>query len=159
MLRMIAAMDRAGGIGREGGLPWDYREDLRRFAMLTEGSTVVMGRKTYDSLSRPLRRRSEWVLTRQRDWEPRPDHPARVIFDPGYVRDCADDGMDLWVIGGADIYKEFLPDAKRLYLTVIPSHYGGDRFFPAVNIAEWRQIEYLWVPEGPGYAFITYERL
>ena len=136
-LTLIAAMDRHRVIGRDGDLPWRLPNDLKHFKKLTEGHIVLMGRKTWVSLGRPLPNRDNWVLTR----------------DPAYVAEGArvfnrlDDtlaaleGRDAMVIGGAQIYRQTLPLARRLYLTEVDAEVEGDTRFPEFDSGQWRELD------------------
>ncbi len=126
MISIIVAVAENGVIGGDNRLLWHISEDLRRFRSLTTGHPVVMGRKTYESLGRPLPNRTNVVVTRQRIEIP----GCRVVhsFDEAAALFGADE--ELFVIGGAQIYAEALPRADRFYLTRVGRAYEGDTLFP-----------------------------
>jgi len=124
-MRAIAAMSLNRVIGKDGKIPWHIPEDFKWFKKATSGSAVLMGRKTYESLGRPLPNRRNLVVTRS----PVAAEGIEVIadlqaFDPDKVQG------DVWVIGGAEIYRQLLPQCEELYLSVIPREVEGDTFFP-----------------------------
>lgn len=137
-MTLIAAVAQNGCIGRDNDLPWHIPEDLQRFKSLTSGQTVVMGRKTYDSivarLGKPLPNRRHWVLTRQEDWQPSPEHRSQAERCPGIAQavDWAQAAglTALWVIGGAEVYAQALPYAQILEITEVGIDAEGDAFFP-----------------------------
>jgi dihydrofolate reductase/CTP:molybdopterin cytidylyltransferase MocA len=137
-MTLIAAVAQNGCIGRDNDLPWHIPEDLQRFKSLTSGQTVVMGRKTYDSiiarLGKPLPNRRHWVLTRQKDWQPAPEHRSQAERCPSIPQaiDWAHAAglAALWVIGGAEVYAQALPYAQILEITEVDIEAEGDAFFP-----------------------------
>ncbi len=134
-LVLIAAVADNGVIGRNGDLPWRLPEDLKRFKRLTIGKTVLMGRKTWDSLGRPLPERANWVLTRDCNFE-KPG--ARAFHDLDSAL-AAHHGGELIVIGGAELYRQTLPLAARLELTRVHAVVDGDAFFPTIDAEAWRE--------------------
>ncbi len=131
MISLIVAFDQQMGIGLEGGLPWHLPNDLKRFKRLTLGNTVLMGRKTWDSLKKPLPGRKNLVVSRS----------TALIVPPevGIVTDLVDylerfqmqnPQSELFVIGGAEIYRACLPIAHRIYLTRLHGSFRADTFFP-----------------------------
>ena len=133
---MVWAQSANGVIGSKGGLPWHLPEDLARFRRLTLGSTVVMGRATWDSLpaaARPLPDRHNVVLTRRPDWAAPGATVARSLTEaleaaPG----------DVWVIGGASVYSAALPHADRLEVTELAERFDGDVLAPVIG-PDWRR--------------------
>ncbi|GAA3552932.1 dihydrofolate reductase [Kribbella ginsengisoli] len=133
---LIAAVGANGVIGRDNDLPWRIREDLQHFKALTLGHTLVMGRKTYDSIGRPLPGRRTVVVTRQPDWSV--------------------DGVEVaHVAGGGEIYRQALPYADRLELTEVDQSPDGDVTFPAFDRTDWRETART---QHDGFAFVTYVR-
>jgi len=156
---LIWAMDRNGLIGKNGGLPWHLPADLAHFRKTTMGHPVVMGRKTFESLGRPLPGRRNVVLTRNEAFRPEGVVVARA----------PEDVLELFrsepffVIGGAQIYRLFLPHADRLFVTRIDHAFEGDEYFPDVDWSRWRLVS-----DRPGttdernphpHRFQVYERL
>jgi dihydrofolate reductase len=128
-------------IGKGNDLPWHLPEDLKHFKELTLGKTVVMGRKTYESivarLKKPLPGRKNVVITRQEDYQA----AEGVLVFPNLTQAFEKLlGEDIYVIGGAEIYKQALPLASKMLVTHVKGEYEGDCFFPEVNWQEWRKV-------------------
>lgn len=161
---MIAAMDRNRVIGVDNQLPWYLPEDLRFFKRMTQAKPLVMGRKTYQSIGRPLPGRLNIVVTR----DPGFQHDGlRVCHDLASALTLADqqaiiDGAEeIMVMGGAEIYAQALPFASRLYLTEVEVEVEGDARFPELDPAEWEEVQRRpgSPAEGqPAYAFVAYRR-
>lgn len=134
MIAMVAALSENGVIGKDGKMPWHLSADLIHFRRLTKGHVVVMGRKTYESLDGPLRGRVNVVLTRDATFEA---PGCEVVHDIGPI--LADD-RQVFIIGGAEIYRMFLPRAGRLHLTRIHETFEGDTFFPEFDRTEWQLV-------------------
>jgi dihydrofolate reductase len=137
---IIAAVSENGVIGRGGRLPWHLADDLRRFKQLTMGHTIVMGRKTWESIGRPLAGRRMVVISRQ------PDYVADGVnvvssLDAAIENAIAAGDDEVFVIGGAEIYRLALPRAERLYLTRVHADVEGDARFPDVDWSQWRLAE------------------
>jgi dihydrofolate reductase len=135
-IALVAAMDKNRAIGRAGALPWYLPDDLKRFRALTLGKTVLMGRKTYQSIGRPLPKRRNAVLTRTRE--------ATFAVEGLEVVHTLEDALkladELMVIGGGEVYALFLPLATHLYLTLVDTAIpDADTFFPEWNPAQWRE--------------------
>lgn len=157
-LSLVVAMDENRLIGVDGGLPWKLSNDLKQFKRLTVGKIVLMGRKTWQSLGRPLPDRENWVLTRDSSF--RADG-ARVFSElADAVREAGD--RELMVIGGAEIYREALPLANRIFLTRVHAKVKGDTWFPEVDAAAWRETAREDHPADDrhayAYSFVTLER-
>jgi dihydrofolate reductase len=154
---LVAALARNRVIGIGNRLPWRLPEDLARFKRLTMGAPVIMGRKTRESIGRPLPGRRNIVVTRARDtsWE-----GCVVARSLDAALAAANDAAVAFVIGGAELYAQALPRADRLYLTLIDADYAGDAWFPEFDAAAWREVAR--APgvsaDGVGYAFVDYER-
>ncbi len=156
MPALIAAVARNGTIGRDNALPWRLPEDLRRFKALTTGHAMVMGRKTWESLGRPLPGRRHVVVSRD------PDYRAEGITVVHSLAEAlAVAGDDAYVIGGAMLYAQALPLVDRIELTEIDADFAGDAHFPPFDRGQWREAarETHRTPEGLGYAFVTLLRL
>jgi len=134
-LVLIAALAQNRVIGRDGDLPWRLPDDLKRFKRLTVGKTVLMGRKTWVSLGRPLPDRDNWVLTR----DPVFVAPGATVFGTLDQALNAAQGRELVVIGGAELYRQILPFATRLELTDVLAEVAGDTYFPSLDDTQWRQ--------------------
>lgn len=121
-------------IGKEGSLPWRIKEDLEHFKQTTMNHVVIMGRKTFDSIGKPLPKRVNIVVTRSIDFAEEGVVTAYSFEDAlskAYAR--ANNKKEIFVIGGAEIYKEALPYADKLYLTLIDGNFDGDTFFPEIK--------------------------
>lgn len=155
-LFLIYARARNGTIGNDGGLPWHLPADLKHFKALTMGKAMVMGRKTFDSFPSPLPGRRHIVLTRDKGWRA---HGAEVAHSVGEALEIAGDGP-VAVIGGAEIYAQFMPIAEWIELTEIHADYAGDTAMPPLG-PEWREIareEHAAEDGRPAYAFVTLKR-
>ena len=162
-LVLVVARARNGVIGNDGAMPWHLPDDLRRFKRMTVGKPVLMGRKTFESIGKPLPGRQNIVLTRDAGW--RADgvtvaaNLAEAVAAAGLDPRARADGI--MVIGGAQIYAEALPSATRIELTEIDAEPVGDTFLPAFDPARWREVARETHPaEGdrPGFAFVTLVR-
>jgi dihydrofolate reductase len=134
---IVVAADEHGGIGLEGRLPWHLPNDLKRFKALTMGKPVVMGRRTFDSIGRPLPGRLNIVVSRQ---------PGREIAGCAVVPSleaalaAAGEAEEVCVIGGAEIYRLALPMADTVHLTRVHATVGADTFFPGLDAATWEEV-------------------
>jgi dihydrofolate reductase len=124
-MKAIAAMSRNRVIGAEGKIPWSLSEDMKFFKRTTFGHVVVMGRKTFESLGRLLPGREHWVVSRTADFP-----GVRMIRDLAEIAE-PEDGRELFLIGGGELYQELLPQCSELYLTLVNREVEGDAFFPA----------------------------
>lgn len=136
---LIAAMTDKRVIGQHNQLPWQMPADLAHFKQLTLGKTIVMGRKTYQSIGRLLPGRTNIIVTRNIEFNV---ENALVFYDMSQVLDYAkrESLEELWIIGGADIFKQALPKAYRMELTFIHADVMGDSYFPEWNKNEWQEI-------------------
>ncbi len=144
LIAMIAAQARNRCIGRNNRMPWHLPEDLRYFKAQTLGKPIIMGRSTFLSLGRPLPGRLNIVLTRSSDFQADGVQVAHSLEQGLEIarREAEAKGIDeLMVIGGADIYRQALPLAERIYLTEIDRHFEGDSFFPELSPADWEELE------------------
>jgi len=141
VLGLIWAQSRGGVIGRDGTLPWHLPEDLARFRAVTTGATVVMGRRTWESLPerfRPLPGRRNVVLTRQPSYDAPGAEVVANLTDALRLGDGGDGDGDIWVIGGAAVYRDALPLADRLAITDVDGDYDGGVIAPEVG-PEWTE--------------------
>lgn len=135
-LDIIVAIGHGGVIGVDNKLPWRQSEDLKRFKKLTMGHALVMGRKTFDSIGRPLPGRQNIVISRNADYS-----AEGIVVCPDLASACAAaESERAFVIGGAQIYSLVLPQAERLYLTHVHCEVEGDAFFPPVDWGEWSLV-------------------
>ena len=134
-ISLIAAVSRNGIIGNDGGLPWHLPEDLRRFRKLTTGKPVLMGRKTYQSIGRPLPARKNIVISR----DPHFSAPGCVVVScPAAALDAVNGADEVMVIGGGQIYQAFMRLANRVYLTRVDVDTAGDTRFPRLEDDAWQ---------------------
>lgn len=158
-IALIAALARNRAIGLSGRMPWHLPEDLRRFKQLTMGHAIIMGRKTFESIGRPLPGRDNLIVSRQPT-----DTPGCQVFG-SLERALASRAGErvVFVIGGGEIYALAMPLARRMYLTHIDAEFPGDTFFPAFDVRQWRQTARVTHHhEGPPsfeFAFADYERM
>ncbi len=158
-LNLIYARAANGVIGRDNALPWHLPEDMAHFKRTTLGSPVIMGRKTWDSLPprfRPLPGRRNIVLTRDAHWRAEGAQRAGSVAEA--VAACSD-AAEVWVIGGAEVYRQALPHAQRVVVTEIARDFDGDAFAPALG-PEWIETarEAHTAASGLPFAFVTFER-
>lgn len=163
---LMVAMAANGVIGRDGGLPWHLSEDLRYFKRTTMGKPIIMGRKTWESIGRPLPGRPNIVVSRSRSLEIAGVHVVSSLagaLELAVGLAAAAGVNEVMVIGGAQLYEAVLPHADRLYVTEVHAQVGGDTLFPAVDWQQWREIsreEHPSQPPNPySYAFVVYERV
>jgi dihydrofolate reductase len=131
-------------IGRDGALPWRLPADLKRFKQLTMGHALIVGRKTWESIGRPLPGRTMIVVTRQPDYRPAdPSGTVRVVHSIEEALRLAREVSpeETFVAGGAELYRETLPRADRLHLTRIERDFPGDTRFPDFDESQWRQVD------------------
>jgi len=172
IISMIAAMDADRVIGRDNKIPWDIPEDMDYLRAITQGKPLVMGRATYESIctirgingqnQRAMPKRLNVLITRNENYfdiEP----PEGVLLstspkaglDAAYDYAATNNILEIFVFGGAEIYKQLLPETQRLYLTEIEKSYGGDAYFPDFNRGEWDQTKN---DQRDGFAFNIYDR-
>ena len=156
----VAAVGDNGVIGRDNALPWRLKSDLRHFRSVTIGKPVVMGRKTFESLGRPLARRTNIVVTSNRDYGAQGAVVASDIDTALAIAhgDALRRGVDeIMVIGGSTLFAELMPRADKLDITHVHASPAGDVFFPAIDPAVWRETARTEHAAGPDddYAFAT----
>lgn len=163
-LAMIAALADNRVIGLDNKMPWHLPADLKHFKAMTLGKPIIMGRKTWDSLGRPLPGRLNLVVSRQQGLQ-LDGAETFTSLDAALVRAeqwAREQGVDeLMLIGGAQLYAQALPCAQRLYLTRIEANPEGDAFFPAFEEAEWERLDSQAHPaegDAPAYRFETWQR-
>ena len=136
MISLIVAASTNNVIGAKGDLPWCLSADLKRFKELTMGKPIVMGRKTYDSIGRPLPGRQNIVITRNSDFVA---DGCDVVASIEAAVDAAGDAEEIMVIGGSHIYEAFLPRADRIYLTRVQAEVEGDAYLPEFDNDDWQE--------------------
>ena len=157
-LSLIVAIAKNRVIGVNNTLPWHLPEDLKRFRALTTGHHIIMGRKTYDSLGRLLPGRTTVIVTRNPDYK----MEGAIVVNSleAAIAACGDDS-EAFLIGGAELYKDGLKLANKLYITEIDAEYEGDAFFPEFEINEWKagERETHRAESGLSFSYITYQRV
>lgn len=138
-ISIIAAVAENWVIGREGKLPWELSSDFKRFKKLTEGHAVIMGRKTYESIGKPLLKRTNIIITRKTDWKAEGCLVAHSLEE---ALKLAENEEKIFIIGGAEIYKLAITHADTIYLTMVKAVVNGDTSFPTLNPSEWEWTDY-----------------
>lgn len=161
MLSIIVAVAKNNVIGKDNKLIWHLPEDLKRFKRLTTGHTIIMGRKTFESLGRVLPNRKHIVLCNDTEMNI-DDENVEVIDSIDKIEKYENSEEENFVIGGASIYKLLLPKASKLYITKINQEFDGDVYFPEINENEWKIVEReqgIKDEKNPyDYEYITYVR-
>ncbi len=138
-LSLIWAMTRNRVIGRDNALPWRLPDEMRHFMRTTLGHTVIMGRRNFEAMAKPLPKRTNIVLSRDPSFSADGAVVVRTLEEAiEWARDAGDD--EAMVIGGAEIYALALPKADRLYFTLVDAEMDGDTFFPAFDESQWREV-------------------
>jgi len=151
-ITLIAAVSRNGVIGRAGDLAWRHREDLQRVKRLTLGRTLLMGRRTFDSIGRPLPGRRTIVVTRQPAWAA---EGVTVTHSVEEALAAAGDCPEIVVFGGGELYAQLIGSADRLEITHIRGEIEGDTHFPAIDPAIWHEVGR---EERDAFDWVTYAR-
>lgn len=156
-LNVIVAMARNRVIGINNTLPWRLPADLQHFKALTMGHHLIMGRKTYESIGKPLPGRTTVIVTRNVDYHVEGCLTAKSI--DAAIAACGAD-PEIFFVGGAELYAQVLSRADRLYLTEIQADYDGDAHFPEFERSVWQETarQENTSPDGLGYHFVTYQR-
>ncbi len=161
IISLIAALSNDGVIGNRGKIPWHLPADLKHFKEITLGHPVIMGRKTYESIGKPLPGRTNIIVTRHKEYAA-PECVVASTLEEAFDAARVSGAGEAFVIGGAEIYKEAMPRAEKLYLTNVEGDFEGDAFFPEVSSLEWKEIsrEKGVVDEKNGYphTFLVFER-
>ena len=160
LVSLLAAVADNGVIGRDNGLPWHLPDDLKHFKALTLGKPILMGRRTFSSIGKPLAGRTNLVLTRAEEWR----HPGvTAVHSIEAALEIAGDAPELVVIGGAEVYRLALPFARRIYLTRVHARVSGDTYLPELDPGAWREVQRQSHPIDERHAypmtFVTLERL
>ena len=162
---LIAAFAQNRVVGINNMLPWHLPEDLKYFRRTTTGKAIIMGRKTYESIGRPLPNRTNIVISRNPDFRA---EGVRVVASLAAAISLAEDVntindvQEVMIIGGASIYEAALPMAERLYITHVHAEVEGDAYFPAVNFKLWSEVtreDHEASDNNPyGYSFVVYDK-
>ncbi len=159
-ISFIVAMASNRAIGLNNQMPWHLSADLKKFKQITMGSPILMGRKTYESIGRPLPGRSNIIISRNTDYQ---QQDCLVFDDIDKAIGACKDYDEIFIIGGATFYDAMLPKADTLYLTEIHQDFEGDTFFPVIKPEEWKETDRVDITDDPTvdftYSFIKLERL
>ena len=147
----VVAVASNGVIGRDNDLPWRLPDDLKRFKALTMGRTLLMGRRTFDSIGRPLPGRQTVVLTRQTDWK----HDGVTVLHTLDQARTLLASQDVVLAGGGELYREFWGEMDRLEITHVHRAVEGDVYLPAIDPAEWQEAAR---EDRPEFSWVTYQR-
>jgi dihydrofolate reductase len=153
---ILAAVARNGVIGVGGGMPWQLPDEQALFKELTLGHVLVMGRRTFDSIGRPLPGRTTIVVTRNPRWQFASELVLRASTLAEALAAAGEIDDEVFVVGGAGVYAEALPVADRLALTFVDAEPDGDTFFPAVDWSDWVEVARR---PGAGWVQVVYERV
>ena len=161
MLSIIAAISDNNVIGKDNKLLWHLPEDLKRFKELTTGHTIIMGRKTFESLGKVLPDRKHIIITRDTNYKV-DDENVEIINEINELGKYINDDKEYFVIGGAIIYSQLISKTSKMYITRIHKVYEGDAYFPKINEEDWKVVETrqgIKDEKNPyDYEFITYVR-
>lgn len=157
IISIIAALGKNRVIGSDNYIPWKLPADMKRFKELTTGKPVIMGRKTFESIGRPLPNRTNIIITTDKNYK---ENGCIVVHSVDDALKAAK-GSEIMIIGGAQTYKQFLPKANRMYLTFIDKEFEGDAYFPEYNKHEWKETSREEHADEGGlrYAFVNFERI
>lgn len=158
-ISIIAAMASNRVIGINNTLPWHIPADLKHFKKLTMGHTMIMGRKTFESIGKPLPGRETLIISRQPDYAIPGCQTCQSLEQALSI--CAGKS-DIFIVGGADIYQQMLPQADRLFITEVQQDFDGDVRFPEIDPDQWREVQRIeqqqQTPQALNYHFVTYQR-
>lgn len=163
MLSIIVAKSKNNVIGKDNKLIWHIPEDLKRFKNLTTGHTIIMGRKTFESLGRVLPNRYHIVLSKNKENFIIKDENVEVLDDIKNLKKYINTEEECFVIGGETIYKLLMPYCKKMYITEIDEDFDGDVYFPKIDLNQWKVIKKekgITNEKNPyQYEYITYKRI
>ncbi len=134
LISLIVAMDKRGLIGRDNDLPWRLSADLKHFKKITMGKPIIMGRRTHESIGRPLPGRRNIVITSQSGYQ---SEGCDVVASPDEALNLSAGSEEVMIMGGASLYRAFLPMAQRLYITRVEATLAGDTYFPEWSPEAW----------------------
>lgn len=162
MLSIIVAKAKNNVIGKNNEIIWNLPEDLKRFKELTTGHTIIMGRKTFESLGRILPNRKHIIFSQNPDFRVN-DENVEIVHSMLQIQEYIESKEEVFVIGGAMIYNLLMPHVNKMYVTAIDKEFEGDAFFPRIDENKWRVVERIKGQQDENsnleYEFITYERI
>lgn len=158
-LSLIVAMATNQTIGLDKKMPWHLSADLKKFKQITLGHSIIMGRKTFESIGRPLPERKNIIVSREKSYQQTGCFVFNDIDDA--LKSCRQE-EEVFVIGGATLYEAMLGRANKLYITEVKKEFKGDTYFPMIDKEQWREIEREDVNNDDSvnfdYSFVVYER-
>ncbi|MEP6693510.1 MAG: dihydrofolate reductase [Chloroflexota bacterium] len=159
-IAFVVAYDRKRVIGKNGALPWRLPDDMRHVKAVTMGKPLIMGRRTWDSIGRPLPGRTSIVLTRDPDFR---CDGCLIARTPDEALKLAGAAPEIIVFGGGRVFEEFLPRVDRIYLTEVDADVGGDTYFPPLDPGDWQVVEAVEHPSDArhpyDFSFLTLDRV
>ena len=162
MLSIIVAKGKNNIIGKDNEMVWHLPEDLKHFKNLTTGHTIIMGRKTFESLGKPLPNRKHIIFSQNPDFKVN-DENVEVVHSLLQIQDLIEGKEEAFVIGGAMIYNFLMPNVKKMYVTEIEKDFDGDTFFPIIDSEVWKETSrekgIKNEENNLDYYFVTYERI
>ena len=162
MLSIIVAKAKNNIIGKNNELVWHLPEDLKHFKELTTGHTIIMGRKTYESLGKPLPNRKHIIFSQNPDFRVHEEN-VQVVHSLLEIQDLIEGKEEAFVIGGAMIYNFLMPYVKKMYVTEIKQEFNGDAFFPIIDSEKWKETSRTTGIKNEennlDYDFVTYEKI
>lgn len=162
-ISIVVAMDEKQGIGKDNKIPWHIKKDLQHLKDLTFGQTIILGRKTYESMEeyydksgREMPGKLYIIVTHKSDYKPGREHTCVALsVEDALLQAEQKDAHEVFVIGGQQIFTEILPRTSKLYITQVKGDYNADAFFPEIDKAAWNEIER---EDHEELSFITYQR-
>jgi len=143
IISLIVAVDENKGIGLEGSIPWRLSADMKRFKEVTMGHHIIMGRKTYESIGKPLPGRTTVIITHNKDYQPEGTYVVQSIGEAlAFVKERGEN--EAVIIGGGEIFAQTIDIADRLYLTKVHTQVPCDVFFPEINLDDWDEVKREW---------------
>lgn len=159
LLSLIVAASENDAIGKDNAIPWHLPDDLKFFRKKTEGHPIIMGRKCYESIGRPLPNRRNIIVTRDQTYEA-PGCEISSSLDEAIMFAGKDHPDEIFVIGGGEIYRLAMPQADRIYMTRVHAEISGDIFFPKIDPTKWKETESLEHPADDAHAYpFTFQTL
>lgn len=150
IISAVVAMSDNRAIGKDNQLLWHLPVDLKHFKQMTLGKPILMGRKTYQSIGRPLPGRKNIIITRDENFKA---EGCEVVHSIQAALDCVKDQEEVCVIGGAELYRHMLVDIQRIYMTIVHHTFSADAFFPELGSSEWKEVERVECPADSQNSF------
>ena len=141
IISAVVAMAENRVIGKNNQLPWHLPADLKHFKNITTGHPILMGRKTYESIGKPLPNRTNIVITRDQSYKA-PGCEVVSSLEEAIALAATHQSQEIFIIGGAEVYRQLLPRIQRIYLTVVHHTFEGDVYFPELKMNEWHEVEH-----------------